>query len=134
MISFQPSRPGCVQSAATTRCRGASRSVRSQNVSPSLPMKSYCASQPVIQVDHLGIGLCQVEIEQLVLAISVPRHDADHQPVAVVGHFTIKAPFLFVGPLVDQLVVRLRRAEPVEVQLLKIVDAGQLGFFSSGSS
>ncbi len=76
----------------------------------------------------LRIGLGQIEIEELILGLrAAPR--ADHQPVAVVGHLAIEAPFLFVRPLVDELVVRLRRAQQMIEQLLKVIDAGQFRLF-----
>ena len=106
---------------AITRPRGASRSVWNQNTGPSLPMKLYWASKSSSN-STIGVAAdCQVLVEDAVLALR-PLLTADDQVAAVFGHVAAEAPFLLVGPLVDQLVLGLRRAELVVVELLVVVD------------
>ena len=57
---------------------------------------------------------------------SVPLRHRDDQILAVVGHVAVELPLLLVGPLVDEDVLGLRRAELVEVELLEVVRALQV--------
>src|SRR5262249_21759913 len=76
----------------------------------------------VQQFNDFGIGIGQVFVEDAVLWIRAALR-RNNEILAVVGDFGIKKPFFLVWPLVDQFVLRLRRAEPVEEKFV-IVNLG----------
>ncbi len=71
------------------------------------------------QLDHAAF-LADVLDEDAVLRRGAAA-DVDHQVAAVLGRDPGEVPVLVIGPLVDQRVLRLRRAQPVEVQLVVVV-------------
>ena len=43
--------------------------------------------------------------------------------MAVVGHTPREAPFLLIGPMIDQAIGRLESAEPMIIELVEVIDA-----------
>ncbi len=79
----------------------------------------------VEQFDHGRVRRREVFVIDAVAPVR-PLIDGDDQVTAIVGDAAEKAPFLLVRALIDQLILRLRRAEPVIIELLKIVQALEL--------
>ena len=80
------------------------------------------------QLDHFRIWCPEVLIEDTIFWIGPSTH-VDDQVVPVVGHFAAEEPILMIGPLVSQLVLRLRRPELVKEKLLIVTCARSMFSF-----
>src|SRR4029453_6198541 len=65
------------------------------------------------QLNYFGLWIDQVFVKDAVLWIGTALHGND-EIAAIVGDFSIEKPFLLIGTLVDQFVLRLLRAESGE--------------------
>jgi hypothetical protein len=77
------------------------------------------------QLDHRCVGFFERLVEDLILAFG-PAPDADDQIGSVFGHRGLEAPFLLVRAVVHQAIAVLGIPQAMVIQLLEIVDAGQL--------
>ena len=74
----------------------------------------------VEELDHRSVLPAEILVEEGILPVGAPA-DADDEVAAVLGRSGVEAPFLLVGPMVDQLVLGLRRAEAVVEDFLVVV-------------
>ncbi len=80
-------------------------------------------------VDHVqrhGVGLAQVADDDPLPGVG-PHHDRDHQVAAVFADLAFVLPLGMLGPIVDQHVGRLRRAEVMVEELVVEVQRLELG-------
>ena len=74
----------------------------------------------VQELDDFRVRRAQILIEDAVPRIAALR-DIDDEISAVIRDLRLHEPVLVIGPLINEHVLRLRRAEFVEVDLVKII-------------
>ena len=82
--------------------------------------------EPVEQLYESLFLRLQVSVEDAVFAVRALR-DRDHQVAAVVGYAAVKSPIFVVGPMVEEIVLGLRRADAMIVELVEVVGVLVLG-------
>ena len=79
----------------------------------------------VQQLDDLRVRVLQVLVEDSILWVRSLRN-VDDEEAPILGDLGAEVPIFVILPLIDQLVLRLRCSEFVEVEFVKIVRLFQL--------